>query len=56
MYAMRGSRPDLSISLSILNRYQNCASERLWIAVKRVLKYVKGTLYLKLVYVKERNS
>lgn len=48
MYAMRGTRLDLSISLSVLSRYQSCASERLWIALKRILRYVKGTINLKL--------
>lgn len=50
MYAMLGTRPDLCSSISLLSRYQNCASEKLLIALKRVLRYIRGTLELKLVY------
>lgn len=50
MYAMLGTRPDLCSSISLLSRYQNCASEKLVTSLKRVLRYIKGTLELKLVY------
>lgn len=50
MYAMLGSRPDLCYPISFLSRYQDKASEELWSALKRVLRYVKGTLETKLVY------
>lgn len=40
MYAMLCTRPDLSICVSILSRYQSCASQELWIALKRVLRYI----------------
>lgn len=50
MYAMLCTRPDLSICISILSRYQSCASNDLWIALKRVLRYVQGTLNLSLVF------
>lgn len=53
MYAMIGTRPDLSIYLNILSRYQSCASEELWSCIKRVLRYVKGTVDLKLLYCKD---
>jgi len=44
MYAMVCSRPDLCISISILSRYQSYASQELWYALKRLLRYVKGTV------------
>lgn len=50
MYAMLGTRPDLCSSISLLSRYQNCATEKLLTSLKRVLRYIKGTLELKLVY------
>lgn len=50
MYAMLCSRPDLCLSISILSRYQSCASNDLWVALKRVLRYVKGSLQLSLVF------
>lgn len=53
MYAMLGSRPDLCYPISYLSRFQDKASEELWTALKRVLRYIKGTLNLKLVYKRE---
>lgn len=50
MYAMLGTRPDICYALSYLSRYQVYASEKLWNALKRILRYIKGTLYYKLIY------
>ncbi|KAF2892445.1 hypothetical protein ILUMI_13730 [Ignelater luminosus] len=50
MYAVTGTRPDLCSAVIILSRYQNCVSTKLWIALKHVLRYVKGTLDLSRVY------
>lgn len=50
MYAMMCSRPDLCISISILSRYQSCASHDLLKEIKRILRYVKGTLNYSLVF------
>lgn len=50
MYAMLGTRPDLCYALSYLSRFQSCGNESLWKALKRVLRYIKGTVGLKLVY------
>lgn len=55
MYAMSCSRPDICVSISILSRYQSCASLDLWNALKRVLRYIKGTLNLCLVYTRSKN-
>jgi len=44
------SRPDFSISISILSRYQKCASYELWQALKRVLRYIQGTLNYSLIF------
>lgn len=52
MYAMLGSRPDISVALSYLSTYQNKPSTDLWNALKRVLRYIKGTINLKLLYKK----
>lgn len=56
MYAMLGSRPDLCNSISILSRYQNYGNYELLVLLKRVLRYIKGTIDLKLVYRKNSNS
>lgn len=56
MYAMLGSRPDLCNCISILSRYQNYGNNDLLLCLKRVLRYIKGTIDLKLVYRKNVNS
>lgn len=50
MYAMLGTRPDICYALSYLSRYQAYANEDVWKGLKRVLRYIKGTLKFKLVY------
>jgi hypothetical protein len=55
MYAMLATRPDLCYAISLLSRYQTKPSQRLWRLLKRVLRYVKGTLNYKLVFTKNRN-
>lgn len=49
-YVMLCTRPDLCVSINILSRYQSCASNDLWIALKRILRYVKNTIDYKLTY------
>ncbi|KAF2893323.1 hypothetical protein ILUMI_12852 [Ignelater luminosus] len=50
MYTVTGFRPDLCSAVIILSRYQDCVSTKLWIALKHVLRYVRGILDLSLVY------
>lgn len=50
MYIMLCTRPDLSTSVNILSRYTNKNNKELWQCLKRVLRYLKGTIDLKLVY------
>lgn len=52
MYLMLCSRPDLCAAISILSRFQNCASAELLTHLKRVLMYIKYTLDLGLTFVK----
>lgn len=54
MYVMLCTRPDLCNSINILSRYQSCASEDLRRALKRVLRYIKGTINLSLIF--KRNN
>lgn len=44
MYAMIKSRPDLNAQVSFLTRFQDRLCRELWTYLKRVLRYVKGTL------------
>lgn len=56
LYAVLGSRPDLCACVSILSRFQKCASEELWNMLKRVLRYIKGTIDLSLVFERNKND
>ncbi|KAK8660947.1 hypothetical protein V6N13_051852 [Hibiscus sabdariffa] len=50
MYAMICTRPDLSYALSMTSRYQANPSEGHWTAVKNILKYLRRTKDVFLVY------
>ena len=41
---LTATRPDILHAVSLLSRFTNCATETHFIAAKRVLRYVKGTL------------
>ena len=50
MYAMLCTRPDVSHALSLMGRYQSDPGEAHWTAVKNILKYLKRTKDMFLVY------
>ena len=50
MYAMLCTRPDVAYALSMTSRYQSDPGEPHWIAVKNILKYLRRTKDLFLVY------
>ena len=50
MYAMLCTRPDVSFALSMTSRYQQDPGEGHWTAVKNILKYLRRTKDLFLVY------
>lgn len=52
MYATVATRPDLANSVYYLSRFQDKASEYLCQGLKRILRYVKGTLNLRLKFVR----
>ncbi|KAL0394767.1 UNVERIFIED_CONTAM: Retrovirus-related Pol polyprotein from transposon TNT 1-94 [Sesamum latifolium] len=49
-YAVQCTRPDVAYALSVTSRYQACAGEVHWGAVKSILKYLKRTKDLFLIY------
>ena len=49
-YLANGTRPDISYSVSKLARYTSCPNKTHWDALDRVLRYLKGTIYLGLHY------
>lgn len=56
MYIMLCTRPDLSTAVNILSRYSNKNNKELWQCLKRVLRYLKGTIDLKLKYEQNLNN
>ncbi|CAM8900426.1 unnamed protein product [Rhodiola kirilowii] len=50
MYAMTSTRPDVAFAVGKLSRYTSNPSVDHWQAVHRVLRYLKGTMNLGLVY------
>lgn len=56
MYAMLGTRPDLSFAVNYFSRYQNAQTEELWKGLKRVLRYIKGTLDMGLLFEQGKQS
>ncbi|KAL0409653.1 UNVERIFIED_CONTAM: Retrovirus-related Pol polyprotein from transposon TNT 1-94 [Sesamum radiatum] len=49
-YAVQCTRPDFAYALSVTSRYQACAREAHWGAVKSNLKYLKRTKDMFLIY------
>ena len=50
MYAMLCTRPDVSYALNITSRYQSNPGESHWIVVKNILKYLRRSKDMLLVY------
>jgi hypothetical protein len=50
MYAVRCTRPDVAFAQNIVSRYQQNPGEDHWTAVKNILKYMRATKDLFLVY------
>ncbi|KAL0378437.1 UNVERIFIED_CONTAM: hypothetical protein Sradi_3149200 [Sesamum radiatum] len=49
-YDVQCIRPDVGYALSVMSRYQACAGEAHWGAVKSILKYLKKTKDMFLIY------
>ena len=54
MYALTCTRVDLAYSVSKLAQYASNSSAQHWAALKKLWKYVKGTLQLGLIYSGEK--
>ena len=53
---LTASRPDIAFSLGMCARYQACPKESHLLAVKRIIRYVKGTIGFGLWYPRETNA
>ncbi|KAL0458328.1 UNVERIFIED_CONTAM: hypothetical protein Slati_0460000 [Sesamum latifolium] len=49
-YTVQCTRPDVAYALSVTTRYQACAGEAHWSAVKSILKYLRRTKDIFLIY------
>lgn len=56
MYLMVNSRPDIAYAVSYLSQFNTCYTKELWVAAKRVLQYLKGTINYSLVYRRDGKS
>src|SRR6185312_9393097 len=50
MYVMISTRPDVSYALTVMSKYQSDPGESHWTAVKNILKYLRRTKDVFLVY------
>jgi hypothetical protein len=50
MYIMLGTRPDISHAVTALSQFMKNPGRPHWIAMKRLLRYLKGTQHIHLVY------
>ena len=48
MYAMTGTRADLAFPISVVSQFMTNPNDAHWMAVKRIMRYLKGTMHLKL--------
>lgn len=56
MYLMLGSRPDISFAINYFSRFQDKNSGEVWKHLKRVLRYLRGSIDFELVYKRNLNE
>ncbi|KAL0292443.1 UNVERIFIED_CONTAM: Retrovirus-related Pol polyprotein from transposon TNT 1-94 [Sesamum angustifolium] len=49
-YVIQCTRPDVAYALSVTSRYQACAGDAHWSTVKTILKYLRRTKDIFLIY------
>ena len=55
-YFAMSTRPDISAAVGALSQYMACPSEGHWVGVKRVLRYLKGTVDYGLIFSSDRDG
>lgn len=50
MYAMMCTRPDISFAIGMISRFQSNSGFAYWVTVKRILRYLRGTMDYMLCY------
>lgn len=56
MFLALGTRPDISVAVNYYSRFQNSATMNHWIGLKHILRYLKGTINLKLFYKRQNDN
>ncbi|XP_074042427.1 uncharacterized protein [Leptinotarsa decemlineata] len=56
LYASQGTRPDITYAVNTVSQFNKNYGKAHWTAVKRILRYLKRTMYAKLVYTKNSDS
>lgn len=56
LYISQGSRPDITYAVHSVSRFNHNPGKAHWEAVKRIMRYLKGTLEAKLSFSKASNS
>lgn len=54
-YASIGTRPDISAAVGVLSQFMSNPSSEHWTGVKRILRYLKGTLTFGLKFIASKN-
>ena len=50
MYAIVCTRPDIAQAVRVISRYMSNLKQEHWRAVKRIMRYLKGSLDMSLCY------
>lgn len=56
LFAAQTTRPDISYAVNLLSRYCVNPGKGHWAAMKRIMRYIKGTINKKLVYYSDGNE
>ena len=56
LYLVQGTRPDIAFAVGDVSRFNSCYGKAHWLAVKRIVRYLKGTKHLKLKYTNNREN
>lgn len=56
LYIAQGTRPDIAYAVNSVSRFNNNPGKAHWTAVKRILRYLKGTMSAKIEYSKTVSS
>jgi len=56
LYLVNATRPDITFVTSTLSRFCSNSEELHWPSAKRILRYLKGTSYYSIKYIRNKNT